>query len=202
VRVLETTVPGEDPATKRLQIERIARSARRMRRLVSDPLDIAAIESGSLRVVPARCCVESIVGDALGDATPEAADASVKIVDDVAGSRLPPVWADPERLHQVLRNLVGNAVKFTPRGGTVGVRAAVAGDAVLIEVIDTGIGIAPAELLRVFDRFWQGDPGRGIGTGLGLAICKSLVEQGGGAVSAASTEGKGTTIAFTVPLAR
>jgi signal transduction histidine kinase len=117
------------------------------------------------------------------------------------------VWADRERVLQVLANLCGNAVKFTPDGGTVTVRAALDGDdgadggAIRIACIDTGPGIAAADLPHVFDRFWQARSTRRAGAGLGLAIAKGIVEAHGGTISAASKPGEGSTFAFTLPVA-
>jgi len=111
------------------------------------------------------------------------------------------VFADRERVLQVLANLAGNAVKFTPAGGRVEIAAARAGDEVRVAVRDTGPGIAADDLPCVFDRFWQARSTRRAGAGLGLAIAKGIVEAHGGTVSAESTPGAGSTFAFTLPVA-
>jgi len=113
----------------------------------------------------------------------------------------PYVQADGRRLGQVLANLLANAVKFTPPGGRIEAGARAAGDLVEFWVADTGVGIAPDHLLRVFERFYKTDPSRaGGGTGLGLAICKHLVRAHGGSIWAESTgEGQGAAFRFTLP---
>jgi len=110
---------------------------------------------------------------------------------------LPHPNADPVRLRAVLNNLVANAIRHTPAGGTVTVAARRQGQALEVTVTDTGEGISPELLPRVFDRFVRGP--RSTGTGLGLAIAKDIVEAHGGAIAAESQPGKGTTLRFTIP---
>jgi len=123
---------------------------------------------------------------------------------------LPAVHADARRLEQIVVNLVGNALRFTPEGGLITIEAAALGREVEVRVSDTGIGIPPHERPHVFDRFYRGDhtktcapdaAGAGDGAGLGLAIVKGWVEAMGGSVEASSSEGGGTTIAFRLPSA-
>jgi two-component system phosphate regulon sensor histidine kinase PhoR len=121
---------------------------------------------------------------------------------DAAGG-LPTIGADRSRIEQVLINLIHNAIKFTPAGGEIAVRATVDQGAVTISVVDTGVGIAPNELPRLFERFYKTDKARGsAGTGLGLAIAKHIIQAHGGTIWAESAPGKGTTLFFTVPIAR
>ena len=108
------------------------------------------------------------------------------------------VQGDEERLLQVLVNLVGNAIKYTPPGGRVGVHTHDLGDDVEVTIEDTGVGIAPDALPRVFDRYWQASGTRG-GSGLGLAIVKSIVEAHGGSVHAESTPGTGSRFTIRLP---
>jgi signal transduction histidine kinase len=120
---------------------------------------------------------------------------------------LPQVMADPERVHQVLYNLLDNAVRFTPPAGTVRVTAAVAGDRCEVTVADTGPGIPPEHLPFVFERFYRADAARARGsggsggTGIGLAIVRSVVEAHGGSVRAESEAGRGSSFTFDLPLA-
>jgi signal transduction histidine kinase len=114
---------------------------------------------------------------------------------------LPGVQADTERILQVLWNLTGNAIKFTPKGGRVFVRAEEAGDEVLFSITDTGPGIAPEHIDRLFDPFWQDKRTARLGTGLGLPISRAIVEAHGGRIWAESTVGEGATFAFTLPRA-
>jgi signal transduction histidine kinase len=123
---------------------------------------------------------------------------TVDVPDDVA------VRADPERLHQVLFNLVDNAVRFTPPGGEVRISARTDRDRVQVQVTDTGVGIAPEHLPRLFERFYRVDPSRSRddgGTGIGLAIARSVVEAHGGRISAESEPGSGSTFSFDLPAA-
>jgi signal transduction histidine kinase len=121
----------------------------------------------------------------------------------VAGD-LPPVLGDAERIHQVLFNLLANAVRFTPPDGTVSVTAALSGDRCEVTVTDTGQGIPPEHLPFVFERFYRADAARARergGTGIGLAIVRSIVEAHGGTVRAESDAGKGSAFTFDLPLA-
>jgi len=119
-----------------------------------------------------------------------------EVADDV-----PAVCADGPRIEQVLANLLGNAIKFTPRGGTIVVRAARSADDVCFAVVDTGPGIAKENLAHVFDRFWQAERTDRLGTGLGLYIVKGIVETHGGTVWAESEVGQGSSFFFTLPSA-
>jgi signal transduction histidine kinase len=184
------------------QLTIIRRSAQRMRKLVADLLDVAAVDSGAMTMRPARCDARALIREAHEGFALVAADAGVTLVDDVVGV-LPEVWADPDRILQVLTNLITNALKFTPRGGHVRFSACVIPGAVAITVADEGCGIARADIPHVFDRFWHGGEGSAAktGTGLGLAICKSIVELSGGAIAVESEIDAGTAMVFTLPLA-
>jgi signal transduction histidine kinase len=103
---------------------------------------------------------------------------------------------DPERIRQVLENLIANALRYTPRGGTIHVRCFAEGAHATVSVSDTGAGISPDDLPHIFDRFFKSRDSRG--TGLGLAIAKNLVAAHGGEISAQSVLGQGTTIQFTL----
>ena len=107
---------------------------------------------------------------------------------------------DPDRIRQVLDNLVHNAMKFTKEGGSITLRASRRGASVLVCVQDTGVGIRAADLPHVFERFWQLD-GDGHGWGLGLYICKAIVETQGGTIWASSEVGRGSALTFTLPCA-
>jgi signal transduction histidine kinase len=114
---------------------------------------------------------------------------------------LPEVWADPDRLHQVFENLIGNAVKFTAPGGLITVGASPGEGEVVTWVADTGVGIAAESLPYVFDRFWQEARANRQGAGLGLAIVKGIVAAHGGRVWVESTLGRGSAFYFTIPTA-
>ncbi|MEZ0230504.1 MAG: ATP-binding protein, partial [Planctomycetota bacterium] len=178
---------------------RIRRSAAHMKALIGDLLDLARIEAERfalrLQSVESRVMLE----EALLAASPLAEAKAILLAKDFLDS--PRLEADPEQVFRVLSNLLGNAIKFTPEGGTITVRAERHGSDLLITVIDTGPGIAADHLPHVFDRYWQGRPARQIGSGLGLYIAKGIVEAHGGRIWAESSAG-GARLSFTLPLTR
>jgi two-component system sensor histidine kinase ResE len=124
----------------------------------------------------------------------------------VEAADLPPLTGDGDRLAQVLSNLVDNALKHTPDGGSITLRAAQTDSGVLVDVADTGAGIPPEAIPCIFDRFYQADPSRQggdrHGAGLGLAIVKEIVTAHGGTISVRSTLGEGSTFTVALPLAK
>jgi signal transduction histidine kinase len=148
-------------------------------------------------VEPVPIEVGQVVHDAVEALSELAAHKGVAL-SAVVEPRLPRVPADRERVMQVLANLGGNAVKFTPAGGAVELRAEREADAVRVSCTDTGPGIAAEDLPHVFDRFWQARSTRRAGAGLGLAIAKGIVEAHGGEITAESTPGEGSTFSFTL----
>lgn len=188
-----------EPALRR-PVERIQRSAQRMERLLQDLLDIHAIEGGRFTVTRGEVAATTVILTALESQQSLAGQTSVIINTDVAPA-LPPIDADEERVLQVLENLVGNALKFTPPGGvvTVGASRAAEPGLVVFSVRDTGPGILEEHLPRVFDRFFQAHSSDRRGSGLGLAICKAIVEAHGGRIWAESQPGRGAAFFFTVP---
>jgi signal transduction histidine kinase len=117
-----------------------------------------------------------------------------------AEADLPAVRADPARVLQVFSNLVGNAVKFTPSGGTITLAANRVDGRVQCSVIDTGPGIPPAQISRLFGKFWQAKRGDGRGVGLGLAIAKGIIEAHGGTIAVESVVGQGSVFSFVLPV--
>jgi|GEM_PF-2478011 len=177
---------------------RIRESARRMDRLIQDLLDVARLESLTLRVEPEASAVADLlrgVQDVHGAA---AAAAAVRLLVESPEPGLRGVF-DHGRTLQVLSNLVGNAIKFTPPGGSITVSCEGRGDELLFSVRDTGRGIPAIQLPRIFERFWQAERGAAGGLGLGLHIAKGLVEAQGGRIWVESEEGRGTTFFFTLP---
>jgi signal transduction histidine kinase len=195
---------ASDPNLIRQGLDSIERNARLQARLVDDLLDISRIVSGKLRLEwePVDLC--AVVEAAVEAVRPEAAARGVVVA--VAGPGCPVVVRGaPVRLQQIASNLLANAVKFTPDGGSVSARVEAGGGEARVTVSDTGIGIAPEFLPHVFDRFRQADgtTTRAYGgLGLGLAIVRALTELHGGWVQAESEgEGRGATFTFAVPYA-
>jgi two-component system sensor histidine kinase/response regulator len=188
----------ERAGSARARLATIVRSAERMGRLVGDLLDVTRIEAGRMVVAPAPESVAALFEEACLAQRPLADTRGVALRAELDDPALR-VLADRERAQQVLANLIGNALKFTPAGGEVTLRAAREGAAVQVVVQDTGVGIAAAQLPHVFDRFWQAEGGARQGAGLGLSIVKGLVEAQGGSVTVESELGRGTAVRFTLP---
>ena len=177
----------------------ILANARRMHRLVEDLLDLSRIESGGWRPAPRVVDLGAAVRDAWTPFAETAATRGVAFAPPAAGTS---VAVDPDALRQVLSNLYDNALRHTPRGGSIRVSAVPVAEGVSVAVSDTGSGIPPEHLPRIFERFYRADPARSRdqgGTGLGLAIVKHLVEAHGGRVEAESTPGRGTSVRFVLP---
>ncbi len=206
----------DDPALASHFLADISNETSRLSRLVDELLDLSRIETGLITPRRESISLGAIARGAAEELAPRAVEAGIEIDVDVA-ENLPRVNADPDQIRQVFLNLLGNALKFTPSGGTVQARSQVvrqaqssdrlgAGVWLLSKVIDSGVGIPAEDLSRVFDRFYRSDkartrdPGSNGGAGLGLAIVKSIVDQHGGRVWAQSEIGKGTEITFALPL--
>jgi|GEM_PF-865572 len=194
-RMLRTTPTGAD--TTHRALEAIERNARAQVQLIEDLLDISRIVSGKMRLDVRPVDVAAVVDAAL-DAIRPAAEAKELRLETVLDPRADAILGDPDRLQQVVWNLLANAVKFTPRRGRIQVTLRRVNSHVEIAVSDTGIGIEAALLPLLFERFRQGERGQG-GLGIGLALVRHLVELHGGTVSAAS-EGRGHGATFVVKL--
>lgn len=199
VRLLRTGAVNASTTTTAL--EAIERNVRLQARLIDDLLDISRIASGKLGMTFQTVDLVEVVTASVESLRPDAESKGLRFEVSHA-AEVPPVIGDIERLQQIVRNLAGNAIKFTPPGGHIAVRVAPHGTQATITVADTGEGLSPDELPHVFDRFRQGDSAitrRHGGLGLGLAIVRDLVELHGGTVSAESG-GPGQGSRFTVRL--
>jgi signal transduction histidine kinase len=191
--------PTEDPGELKKRVEVIQRSAYRMNRLLGALLDAASIEAGHLSVEKKRHPGGHIVREAIELYAAVAAQKTLRLEGALPGGEFE-VDCDRDRILQVLGNLIGNAIKFTPEGGTIRVMAEQRGEEALFSVADTGQGIGSDELAHVFERYWQAKKRTGLGTGLGLCISKGIVESHEGRIWAESTPGHGATFFFTLPV--
>jgi PAS domain S-box-containing protein len=179
--------------------EAIERSVRRMDSLIQDLLDIARMEAGHLSVEQARVATRPMLAEAMDAQRGSSQAARIELCLEVDDD-LPDLWADRNRVLQILENLIGNASKFTPAGGTIVVRAARRNSHVMFSVADTGVGIAPEHRPHIFERFWHAPGTHRGGAGLGLQIVKGIVEAHGGQIWFESELGHGATFHFTIPV--
>jgi two-component system phosphate regulon sensor histidine kinase PhoR len=202
---LETLLSGalDEPENARRFLEIVLRHSERLGRLLDDLTDLSNIELGKVTLRREAVKLDDVVGSVLAIIGPRAERARVRLEADTP-AEFPAVLADRDRLSQILINLVDNAVKYTPEGGSVTVTArAVGASMVEIAVVDTGVGIPPADLPRITERFYRVDKARSRelgGTGLGLAIVKHLVAAHGGALQIESVLERGTTARVTLPV--
>jgi len=187
----------------RQSAEVIYAEAARMHRMVLDLLDLARLDAGVLELKMDALDVAALLSHVVERFTPAASAAGVQLSVH-ASSRLPPLLGDGDRLAQVFINLVDNALKFTPAGGTITLRAAHDRAELHVSVSDTGKGIPAEALPHVFERFYRADLARSGGErhgfGLGLAIAKEIIEAHGGRISVRSAEGRGTAFIVHLPL--
>ena len=182
-------------------LDKINAEADRLAQMVNELGELSRIESGegSLNVRPTD--IGEIAMQAIERLKAQADRVGLNLVLNIPQG-LPEILADRERVEQVLVNLLHNAIKFTPSGGRISISAKIEDDNALISVVDNGVGIPADDLPRIFERFYKADKARaGGGTGLGLAIARHIVEAHGGNIWAESTEGKGSTFTFTLPIA-
>jgi len=190
-----------DDSTRREFLAIIDQESDRLSELIGNLLDMARVEAGTLRVEPEPTSLRPIIEDVVRTFSVMTSQHQFQIE---MPRRLPRIMADPGRVRQVLRNLLENAVKYSPAGGPIIVAVEVHPDAVQIGVTDRGIGIQPDHLDRIFDRFYQVDNAstRNVGgSGLGLSICKAIVEAQQGRIWVESQLGIGSSFYFTLPLA-
>lgn len=198
---LEDEIGGPLSAEQHQFVAELQRGAKRLENLLNDLLDFARFEAGTFKLAIRETDLNAKIRESLDSLRPQAIEAQVAMSSELSSEPLV-IAADPQRLGQVLINLIGNAIKFTPAGGTVRVRACREGDQVRCEVIDTGIGIPSEDIPKLFRRFTQLDPGirSGSGAGLGLSISKSIVDAHGGRIGVESDERKGSTFWFVLPV--
>ncbi len=203
---LETLAEHPERLSEYLPV--LADEAARMSGLIADLFELARLDARELRLDLRPVTLAGVVDKVIAGYRPVAWEQRRVVLEANLPEGLPPLHADPQRLEQILVNLVTNGLRFTPEGGIVTVEAEAAEGAVEVRVIDTGIGIAPEDLDHIFERSYRGDRARAgpaaserlsSGSGLGLSIVKGLVEAMGGSVQATSMVGEGTCIAFQLP---
>jgi PAS domain S-box-containing protein len=196
-RILREAPPA-DAAERDKMLTAITEATVWMQRLIRDLLDVSAIEAGRLSVERRPAALAPVVATAVGMVSGEVEQRSISLEVE-----LPPdlrvVNVDAARIVQVISNLLGNAIKFTDAGGTVTVRAANGPTSVVVSVEDTGTGIEPEAVSRIFDRFWQARPTPRRGSGLGLAIARGIIEAHGGRIWVESELGRGSVFSFSIP---
>jgi two-component system OmpR family sensor kinase/two-component system sensor histidine kinase BaeS len=192
---LEALVDGVHPADE-AHLAAILDETKVLSRLVEDLRTLSLAESGALALHRESIDVGTLVRETVASFASQAEPVAVSL-DAVVSSDLPQVDADPVRAREILSNLIANALRYTPHGGSVHVSASGDGAGVAIAVRDTGAGIEPDRIDRIFDRFYKSPESRG--AGLGLAIAKQLVLAHGGQISASSVIGEGTEVRFTLP---
>ena len=194
--MLESTPP--ERVQDRRQVEIVRRATDRMNRMIQDLLDVKRMESGRLTIDMRPETPSTLINDTIDMLRPLAAGSTIRLETNIDDG-LPTVHADAARIQQVLSNLVGNAVKFTPRNGRITVCAERVDGEVRFGVIDTGPGIPPEQVPHIFGRFWQAQTSDRRGIGLGLAIAKGIVEAHNGRIWVESHVGLGSTFYFTLP---
>src|SRR3954447_3677500 len=200
---LENLADGiEQPDRETMQV--MLNQSERLGRLVDQLLDLSKLESGEVPLELEPVALAPVIRRVISEFSVGRAVTDVELDADVPDDIM--VEADRERIHQVVFNLVDNAVRFTPPGGAVSIRALRdSDDRIAVEVHDTGVGVAAEHLPRLFERFYRADPARsrddGGGTGIGLAIARSIVEGHGGRIVAESQPGNGATFTFDLPAA-
>lgn len=187
---------------EKAEIANLYDETRLLSRLIDDLRELAQAEAGQLGLNLRPTDVADVLRATVTNFEPAAEAQEIRLKAEIA-TGLPSILADPDRLAQVLRNLLTNALRHTPAGCQIAVSAAATQDAIEITVADNGEGIAAEDLPHVFDRFWRADRSRSRaegGAGLGLAIARSLVEAHGGRIWAQSTKGEGSTFTLSLPI--
>jgi signal transduction histidine kinase len=203
VDLLLREVPGRLSENQTHYLTRVRSNTQHLAGLINDLLDLAKIEEGKVELKGVRVSVGGLVHEVMENVKPMAAEKPVLLEVKMPEPSVL-VWADRDKVTQVLMNLIGNAIKFTPPQGRVMVSASRDGtEWAQVSVNDSGPGISAEECQKIFQKFYQISEGGGLkpkGTGLGLAISKALVELHGGKIWVESQEGRGSTFSFTLPV--
>jgi signal transduction histidine kinase len=204
--IVEALADGvvEEPGTVHRYLDTAQREIRSLSLLIDDLFELAQLEAGGLRPELGPNSVSDLISDTI-ESFSELASRQGVTLEGSAEAGIDPVAMDPQQIGRVLSNLVGNAIRHTPTGGTVRLRAKSGEGAVQVEIKDTGEGISAEDLPHIFERFYRGEKSRSRatgGAGLGLAIAKGIVEAHGGQIEVESSPGRGTRFCLTLPRRR
>ena len=201
--ILDEHIGKVDPQA-RSYLGKVYTSSKRLSLLIKDLLSVSRIEAGHMKIDPQSLDINKTINEAIDQLKFVAQDKKLTLTYEKPAHPFPPVWADPDRVTQVLVNLISNAIKYTP-AGTVTLRATLQAAAkhIKIEIIDTGMGMSKSAQSHLYEKFYRIDSPETagiVGTGLGLYITKSIIERMGGSIAVKSEVGVGSTFAFTLPL--
>jgi PAS domain S-box-containing protein len=185
------------PAEQREHVDTIRTAARTMQRLIQDLLDVARVETGGLSIQKTTLDPADLIRIACDAQAPIAETKRIRLASEIG--EMPPINADRDRLLQVFGNLIGNALKFTPPGGTITLRGFAKNESVVFQVHDTGPGIPESDLKQVFRPYWQAKKTAHMGAGLGLAIVRGIMNAHGGTATAENGPGGGALFTLTMP---
>ena len=194
----------DDPETVTRYLQQSQHEINRMSGLIDDLFELAQIDAGGLELQREAASLADLVSDTLGAFAARAVERNLALTGEVSPD-VDPVWMAPGKITRVFRNLIENAIRHTPSGGEIRVRAGVENGSVVVAISDSGVGIPPEDLPHIFDRFYRGEKSRSRegyasgGAGLGLAIVKGIVEAHGGRIWVQSAVGKGTVMQFSLP---
>jgi signal transduction histidine kinase len=200
--MVETLEDGalEDTNVSKEFIGRIHRDVDRMRDIVEELLELSRLESGLFPLALIEVNPYSLIQEIKSVFQSQAENKNISITLNDSDN-IPNIKCEKRKIHQVLSNLVDNSLKFTPDAGHIQISVALAGNSVLFEVSDSGLGIPQEDQPHVFERFYRVDSSREHkGTGLGLSIAKHIIEAHGGTITLTSSEGHGSNFAFTIPI--
>jgi signal transduction histidine kinase len=205
--MLDAMVDGivNDPETVKRYLKQSQNEVSQMSILIDDLFELAQLDAGYLDLDFQRISLSDLISDTLEGFSAKAKAKSISLQGSIT-DEVDPIWAAPDKISRILDNLVSNALRYTPTGGNIYIEAQLNDDRILIEVRDSGSGIAPKDLPYIFDRFYhseksrtRNDKDRSAGAGLGLAIVKSLIKAHGGEIWVQSEPGSGTKFWFTLP---
>lgn len=205
VTILLDGLAGDLSLEQRDYLEIVLRNANQLRVMIEDLLEVTPAQTGKLSIEARPTSVAELIDETTSSLRALAAAKGIALSADVSG-HLPPAYADPQRVRQILRNLIENGIKFTPDNGTITVRAQVSNEepnCICVSVADTGCGISPEEREKIFERLYQVKStieASRKGLGLGLYICRELVSLHGGRIWVESQLGHGSTFFFTLPI--